>query len=331
MNQSTLRLAIVCPCYNEEAVLLESARRLGTLLSRMEAEGLVGPESFILLVNDGSKDSTWHCIGEAHRQNPRVRGANLRHNVGHQYALMAGLMLARPSCDAAISIDVDLQDDLQAIPEMVRAFAQGHDAVYGVKVNRQADPALKRGMAKLFYRLQRWLGVKAVYNHADFRLMGRTLLDQLAAHSERNLYLRGLMPSIARNPAVVDDTISPRFAGTSKYTLTTSLTLALDGITSFSTKPLHLITLAGLLFIVVGILIGVYVVYALVAHQAVRGWASLMCSLWLIGGMLLVSLGVVGEYIGKIYIEVKRRPRFQIGEYLGGDADAIAQAQRHDA
>lgn len=326
-----MQLAIVCPCYNEEAVIRDSAQRLGQLLTELANQGSISANSFILLVNDGSRDTTWQCIEDAHRQDPRIRGANLKHNVGHQYALMAGLMLVRAECDAAITIDVDLQDDLQAIPSMVKAYLQGHDAVYGVKVNRRADPPFKRGAAKLFYRIQRKLGVKAVYNHADFRLMSRGLLEQLSAHPERNLYLRGLVPSMAKNPTTVNDTISSRRAGTSKYTFSKSLSLALDGITSFSIKPLRLISLAGLLSIVVGVIVGGYVVYSLVQQMTVRGWASLMCSIWLIGGMLLMSIGVVGEYIGKIYIEVKHRPRFQIGEYLGGNPSDIDRAQLHDS
>lgn len=325
-----MRLAIVCPSYNEEAVLPYSVPRLLDLLDSLEAEGSISAESFILLVNDGSRDATWELICEAHAQDKRIRGANLRYNVGHQYALMAGLMLVRQDCDAAISIDVDLQDDLGAIPRMVEAFRAGHDVVYGVKVNRRADPLLKRLFAVAFYRFQRWLGVRAVPNHADFRLMSRGLLDQLARHPERNLYLRGLMPRLARNPAIVDDVIGSRKAGKSSYTTAKSLALALDGITSFTTKPLHLITLAGVLFVFVAVLIGVYVLYSLIAKVAVPGWASLMFSLWLIGGLILVALGVVGEYVGKIYLEVKRRPRFQVGEYLGGEADESVMSDSVD-
>lgn len=326
-----MKLAIVCPCYNEEAVLAHSTRRLLELLDTLTRKGRIQPTSFVLLVNDGSRDTTWRQICDAHQRDARIRGANLLHNVGHQYALMAGLMLVREDCDAAISIDVDLQDDLQAIPAMIEAFHQGHDVVYGVKVNRQADPFLKRKTAVAFYRLQRWLGVHVIHNHADFRLMSNSVLNQLAGYSERLLYLRGLMPKLANNPAVVDDVISVRPAGESKYTPMKSLALALDGITSFSIRPLRLITLAGILFVLISLLIGGYVLYSLFTHVAVPGWSSLMFSVWLIGGMMLVGLGTVGEYIGKIYIEVKRRPRYQVGEYLGGNASFIESAQAHDS
>lgn len=311
-----IKLAIVSPCYNEEAVLDLSARRLDTLFDRMIADGKISPDSFVLFVNDGSRDSTWEKITRLHSSNPRFKGLNLARNVGHQSAIMAGMMTAKDISDAVITIDADLQDDLEAIPRMVDAFASGYDVVYGVKVERTADPVLKRLSAQAFYRLQEKMGVKAIYNHADFRLLSRRVLDELARYGEKNLYLRGIIPQIGFPSTTVDDVIAPRAAGESKYSLHKMLSLALDGITSFSVKPLYAILYLGVAFILISLCIGVYVVYSLFAHTAVHGWASLMLSVWLVGGFILISLGAVGLYIGKIYQEVKGRPLYHIEEFL---------------
>lgn len=311
-----IKLAIVSPCYNEEEVLDLSARRLDALFSRMVAEEIVSPDSFVLFVNDGSHDSTWEIIRRLHNENPRFKGLNLARNVGHQNAIMAGMMTAKGMSDAVITIDADLQDDLEAIPRMVKAFVDGNDVVYGVKVERQADPILKRLSAQTFYRLQEKMGVKAIYNHADFRLMSRRVLDELSRYREKNLYLRGIIPKIGFPSTTVDDVIAPRAAGKSKYSLRKMLSLALDGITSFSVKPLYAILYLGLAFILISLGIGVYVVYSLFAHTAVHGWASLMLSVWMVGGFILVSLGAVGLYVGKIYQEAKDRPLYHIEEWL---------------
>jgi len=311
-----IKLAIVSPCYNEEEVLDLSARRLDALFSRMVAEGIVSPDSFVLFVNDGSHDSTWEIIRRLHSANPRFKGLNLARNVGHQNAIMAGMMTAKGLSDAVITIDADLQDDLEAIPRMVKAFTDGNDVVYGVKVERQADPVLKRLSAQAFYRLQEKMGVKAIYNHADFRLMSRRVLDELSRYREKNLYLRGIIPKIGFPSTTVDDVIAPRAAGKSKYSLRKMLSLALDGITSFSVKPLYAILYLGLAFILISLGIGVYVVYSLFAHTAVHGWASLMLSVWMVGGFILVSLGAVGLYVGKIYQEAKDRPLYHVEEWL---------------
>lgn len=311
------RLAIVSPCYNEEAVLDSSARRLDALFDRMTSDGLIAPDSFVLFVNDGSRDSTWEIISRLHKANPhRFKGLDLARNVGHQNAIMAGMMTARDMADAVITIDADLQDDLDAIPRMVEAFAEGNDVVYGVKVERTADPVLKRLSAQAFYRLQEKMGVKAIYNHADFRLLSRRVLDELSRYREKNLYLRGIIPQIGFPSTTVDDVISRRQAGKSKYSLSKMLSLALDGITSFSVKPLYAILYLGLIFILISLGIGVYVIYSLFAHTAVHGWASLMLSVWLVGGFILISLGAVGLYVGKIYQEVKDRPLYHIGQFL---------------
>lgn len=311
-----IRLAIVSPCYNEEEVLDLSAKRLDALFNRMESEGLISPDSFVLFVNDGSRDSSWEIISRLHASNPRFKGLNLARNVGHQNAIMAGMMTARDMSDAVITIDADLQDDLEAIPRMVKAFTEGYDVVYGVKVERQADPLLKRMSAQAFYRLQEKMGVKAIYNHADFRLLSRRVIDELARYREKNLYLRGIIPQIGFPSTTVDDIIAPRAAGKSKYSLRKMLSLALDGITSFSVKPLYAILYLGLAFILISLGIGVYVIYSLFAHTAVHGWASLMLSVWMVGGFILVSLGAVGLYVGKIYQEVKDRPLYHVMDFL---------------
>lgn len=316
-----IKLAIVSPCYNEEEVLRESARRLGELLGSMVADGRISPDSFMLFVNDGSRDSTWEIIAALHEADKRVRGVNLARNVGHQAAIMAGMMTAKDWADAVITIDADLQDDLRAIPQMVDDFARGYDIVYGVKVQRTADPLLKRLSAVAFYKLQAKMGVESVYNHADFRLMSRRALQMLAGYKETNLYLRGLIPLIGLEATTVDDVISERRAGHSKYTLAKMLSLALDGITSFSVKPIYCILWLGVAFILISLAIGIYVVHAIMAGTAVPGWSSLILSVWFVGGMVLISIGVVGAYIGKIYKEVKRRPLYNIKEILGGEAE----------
>ncbi len=312
-----IKLAIVSPCYNEEAVLHSSSERLNALYNTMIAAGEISPDSFVLFVNDGSRDATWQIIEELHKADPvRFKGVDLAHNVGHQNAIMAGMMTARDMCDAVITIDADLQDDLEAIPKMVKAYAEGYDVVYGVKVQRTADPVLKRLSAQAFYKLQKSMGVNAIYNHADFRLLSRRVLDALAQYPEKNLYLRGIIPQIGFPSTTVDDVISPRTAGHSKYSLSKMLTLALNGITSFSVKPLYAILWLGIIFLLISLGIGVYVIYSLIMHTAVHGWASLMLSIWMVGGFILISLGVIGLYLGRIFNEVKARPLYHIARFL---------------
>jgi len=311
-----IKLAIVSPCYNEEEVLHQSTERLTALFERMIAEELISADSMIVFVNDGSRDRTWDIISELHRQNKFVRGINLAHNVGHQNAIMAGMMTAKEWVDAVITIDADLQDDIECIPQMVKHFIDGYDIVYGVKVSRKADPFMKRMSAMAFYKLQSSMGVENIYNHADFRLMSRRALNMLADFEERNLYLRGMIPLIGLPSTTVDDLISERKAGSSKYTLKKMLNLAIDGITSFSTRPMQVIFNLGIIFLLIACAIGVYVVHALIAGTAVPGWSSLMLSIWIVGGFILISLGVTGTYIGKIYKEVKRRPLYLIQDIL---------------
>ena len=311
-----IKLATVSPCYNEEDVLRHSAERLTALFERMITDGLISPDSMMVFVNDGSRDRTWQIISELHASNKYVKGINLARNVGHQNAIMAGMMTARQWADAVITIDADLQDDIECIPQMVRHFAEGNDIVYGVKVSRTADPLMKRMSAQAFYKLQKSMGVESVYNHADFRLMSKRALDMLAGYDERNVYLRGLIPMIGLPSTTVDDAISEREAGVSKYTLKKMLNLAVDGITSFSTRPMQVIFALGWVFLIIAFCIGLYVVHALIAGTAVPGWSSLILSIWIVGGFILISLGVTGMYIGKIYTEVKHRPLYNIQEIL---------------
>ena len=266
-----IKLATVSPCYNEEEVLRQSVERLTALFEKMIADQLISTDSMMVFVNDGSRDRTWQIITELHAENRFVRGINLARNVGHQNAIMAGMMTAKEWADAVITIDADLQDDITCIPQMVKDCSDGFDIVYGVKVSRKADPLMKRLTAQAFYELQASMGVESVFNHADFRLMSRRALQMLSGYDERNLYLRGLIPMIGLPSTTVDDVISERQAGTSKYTLNKMLNLALDGITSFSVKPLYNIIYLGIVFLVISFGIAIYVLHALITGTAVPG------------------------------------------------------------
>ena len=312
-----IRLATVSPCYNEEEVLEHSVERLTALFDQMVAEGRISADSFMLFVNDGSRDRTWTLIEQLHRENKYVKGMDLARNVGHQRAILAGMMKAKEMADAVVTIDADLQDDLAAIPKMVDYFKAGYDVVYGVKVSREADPVMKRMSAQAFYKLQRKMGVESVFNHADFRLMSRRALEMLSEYKERNIYLRGMIPMIGLPSTTVDDVISEREAGASKYTLKKMLNLAMDGITSFSVKPMYYILGLGILFLLTSVGIGIYVLRALILGTAVNGWSSLILSIWFTGGVVLISIGMLGIYIGRIYEEVKRRPLYHVKEFLG--------------
>ena len=312
-----IKLATVSPCYNEEEVLEQSATQLITLFDELISQGQISADSIIVFVNDGSRDRTWEIIQRLHKQHPRIKGINLAHNVGHQNAIMAGMMTAKDWADAVITLDADLQDDYKkCIPQMVDAFEEGNEIVYGVKVSRKADPILKRMSAQAFYHLQETMGVNSIFNHADFRLMSRQSLEILSHYKERNLYLRGLIPSIGLKSTTVDDRISERKAGTSKYTLRKMLSLALDGITSFSVKPIYYVIYLGIAFLFITLCIGIYVIHAFLNHTEVAGWASLILSIWLVGAMLMISIGAVGVYIAKIYEEVKQRPLYNISQIL---------------
>lgn len=315
-NQEIPKLIIVSPCYNEEAILRYSADTLTSFLKRVIALGKIAPSSRILYVNDGSRDRTWSLIEELHEDNSFVEGLSLAKNVGSELAVMAGMMVARERADVVVTIDADLQDDVEAIEEMINHYLEGCDIVYGVKTSREADPWLKRITAEGFYRLQQNMGINVIFNHTNFRLMSKRALEALSEYSERNLYLRGIIPQLGFRSAEVEDVIRERTAGESKYNYTKLLLLAVDGITSFSTKPISFIVGMGLFSLLISIVMAIYVLVSYVEHLSVPGWASLMLSLWFIGSMLLLSIGVVGQYIGKIYIEVKARPRYHIDQYL---------------
>jgi len=315
-HERNMRLGVVSPCYNEEEVLPSSVEKLTELFRTLISKDKISAESFVLFVNDGSRDRTWEIISQSHKENPFVKGLCLAHNVGHQNAILAGMMVAKDMCDAVITIDADLQDDINAIEQMVDLFSEGTDIVYGMKVSRQADPIMKRISAEAFYKLQKKMGVDSVFNHADFRLMSKRALEALSQYPERNIYLRGIIPSLGFNTAMVDDVISERTAGKSKYSLKKMLGLAVDGITSFSTKPMYVISYIGLAFMVIGIFIALDVLISMIRGNNVPGWASMLLSIWIVGGMCLMAIGVLGVYIGKIYVEAKQRPRYIIKEFL---------------
>lgn len=306
----------VIPCYNEEAVLPETTRRMTDKLNAMRAAGLIGEKSRILYVDDGSKDRTWKLVSQFNRENPWVEGVKLSHNRGHQHALLCGLMSALPRCDAAISMDADLQDDIDALDQFVKKFQEGCDVVYGVRNKRDTDTWFKRTTAEGFYKVMQLLGVDVVFNHADYRLMSKRALEALSEYKEVNLFLRGIVPLIGYRSDYVYYDRHERFAGESKYPLKKMLSFALDGITSFSVKPLKLISNLGILISVLSILGLLYALISYFAGWAVTGWTAIVCSIWLLGGLQMLCLGVVGGYIGKIYSEVKARPRYRVEEYL---------------
>ena len=314
MNNS--KVVIVVPCYNEEEVLQETTRQLSNVLEGMERDKKI-VEGKLLFVDDGSRDATWNIIEQLSTDNHRVMGLKLAHNVGHQQALWAGLeWAANAPFDAAISIDADLQDDVHAIVEMTDRFNQGIDIVYGVRKERKTDTFFKKHTAQFFYKLMQTMGGDVVYNHADFRLMSKRALQALIAHPERNLFLRGIVRSLGYPSDFVYYDRNERYAGESKYPLSKMLNFAIDGITSFSVKPLRLITSLGVLFVLIAIGIIGYAIYEYFSGQTVAGWTSLLVSMWFIGGVILTSIGVIGEYIGKIYREVKRRPRYFIEKQI---------------
>ena len=313
------KLMVVIPCYNEEEVLPETSRRLVAKMDSLMQKGLITPDSRVLLVNDGSRDRTWPMIEELHRQNPLFEGVKLSRNRGHQNALLAGLMTARNRCDISISMDADLQDDMDAMDRFIEKYNEGCDIVYGVRNKRDTDTVFKRETALFFYRLMKGLGVDITYNHADYRLMSNRALNALAQFGEVNLFLRGLAPLVGFQSDVVTYDRSERFAGESKYPLKKMLAFAIDGITSFSVKPLRLITTVGMGIFVISLFMLLYALISWITGQTVVGWTSTLASIWMIGGIQLLSLGIIGEYVGKIYNETKHRPRFIIERYLSED------------
>ncbi|WP_024615559.1 glycosyltransferase family 2 protein [Clostridium sp. Ade.TY] len=310
------KLYLVIPCYNEEEVLHETSSRLLTKMNTMIEKGLIHKESKILFVNDGSRDKTWSIIEELNNQNDMFSGVNLSRNKGHQNALLAGLMTAKEYADMTISLDADLQDDIDVIDKFVEEYYSGSDVVYGVRSSRETDTFFKRTTALGFYKFMNVLGVDVVYNHADYRLMSKRALEGLSEFKEANLFLRGIVPLIGYKFSVVEYERHERFAGESKYPLKKMLTFAWDGITSFSVKPIRIITSLGFFIFLISFIAIIYSLVSKFMGNAQAGWTSLTASIWMIGGIQLLSLGVIGEYIGKIYTETKRRPRFIIKDTL---------------
>lgn len=311
-----VKLGIVIPCYNEEAVVADTAADVLGILGGLVQREVIAADSFVLFVNDGSTDSTWQLITGLHSKDSRVKGLNLLGNVGQQNAIMAGMMTVRERVDAVVTIDADLQDDITCLEQMLGYYREGCDIVYGVRESREVNGYFKRTTARMFYRLQRALGVKNVDNHADFRLMSRRALDELAQYKERVLYLRGIVPLLGLRSARVSYRFRERKAGKSKYTLGKMLNLGVDGITGFSATPINYIIGTGCVFLVVSFFMMLYILWSFFMGRAVSGWTSIMLSLWFIGAMILLSIGVIGKYIANIFAEVKRRPLYHIDTFL---------------
>ena len=309
-------LYIVVPCYNEEEVLPETSKRLKEKRKALIEAGVIGEKSRILFVDDGSKDKTWLLIQEFCANDTCFSGLKLAHNRGHQNALLAGLMTAKEYADIVISMDADLQDDIEAMDAFIEKYHAGNDIVYGVRSSRKKDSFFKRSTALAYDRFLQKMGVDIIYNHADYRLMSRRALEALADFKEVNLFLRGIVPLIGFQTAVVEYERSSRFAGESKYPLKKMLSFAIDGITSFSIKPIRMITALGFLIFAFSLIMLIYSIVIKITGHADSGWASLICSIWMIGGIQLLSLGIIGEYIGKIYNETKARPRYIIEEFI---------------
>lgn len=314
-----MKLYLVIPCYNEEEVLPETSKRLKEKYTALMSAGKIDADSKIVFVNDGSKDRTWELIRELHEADPVFRGICLSRNKGHQNALMAGLMTVKSECDAAISMDADLQDDINAIDEMVDRFHKGYEVVYGVRSSRKKDTFFKRTTAQGFYKVMRAMGVETVYNHADYRLMSRRALEALSEFDEVNLFLRGIVPLVGFKSTEVTYERGERFAGESKYPLKKMLAFATEGITSMSVRPIRMITALGFFVFLVSLGVLVYSVIRKFIGETVPGWAFLAVSIWALGGIQLLAIGVIGEYIGKIYLETKHRPKFIVAEYLNDD------------
>lgn len=309
-------LYIVIPCYNEEAVLPETQKRLSVKLENMIEKGLISGKSRVVFVDDGSKDRTWTMISEMYEKNPLVMGIKSSKNRGHQNTLLEGLITVKDDCDMAVSMDADLQDDIEVLDQFVEKYYDGCDIVYGVRSSRKTDTWFKRTTAQGFYKVMEAMGVNIVYNHADYRLMSKRAIEKLGEFKEVNLFLRGIVPMIGFKTDVVEYERSERFAGESKYPLKKMISFALDGITSLSIKPIRFITSLGFLLFVISIVLLFYYGVGYFMGRTIQGWATLVISIWGIGGLELLAIGIIGEYIGKIYMETKERPRFIVEEYL---------------
>ena len=317
MEHTAPLLGIVVPCYNEEDVLPQTYTALTGVLNELASDGTIAEGSFVLFVDDGSKDSTWQLIQGFASDNKHIKGLKLAANAGHQNALFAGLMQARSLCDCTISIDADLQDDTTVIREFLQEYRNGSQIVYGIRNERKTDTTFKRGSAQTFYKLMRMFGVKLRYNHADYRLMSKPALDALAAYQEGHLFLRGIVPLLGFKSSEVFYSRQERAAGVTKYPLRKMLSFAFDGITSFSNAPIKLITGFGIFALFMSFVAVIYVLASIFIGNTVPGWTSIMISVWVLGGLQLIAIGVVGEYIGKIFMEVKRRPRYIVEKFLG--------------
>ena len=309
---------VVMPCYNEEEVLPETLKQMLVLFDKMRKDELISSSSRIVFVDDGSKDKTWELIAKFQEEHKEVCGVKLAHNAGHQNALYGGLMAVKDKCDCAISIDADLQDDINVIPDMIKKFRdEDCHVVYGVRKKRDTDTFFKRTTAIAFYKLMQFMGVNIVFNHADYRLMSKEALNGLAEFEERNLFLRGIVPLIGYKSDNVYYDRNERFAGESKYPLKKMLSFAFDGITSFSINPIRMISTVGVIACVIAFAMAIYAIAQKFMGHTDSGWASIMCSIWFIGGLQLLGTGLIGEYIGKMYKEVKRRPRYIIEKFIG--------------
>ena len=307
---------MVIPCYNEQEVLGETSARLLESLKGMVKDNLAGVDSKIMLVDDGSKDETWNIISRLAEEHTEVMGVRLSRNRGHQNALLAGLMTAKDFADVTISLDADLQDDIGVLPEFMQNYYNGCDIVFGVRKSRNTDSFFKRNTAQMFYKLLKAFGVDVVYNHADYRLMSRRALEGLAEFGEVNLFLRGIVMQIGYKTATVEYERHERFAGESKYPMSKMLGLAFDGITSFSVKPIRMITALGFIIFLISIVI---LVYSLIVHTVGNteiGWTSIAMSIWVLGGLQLFAIGIVGQYVGKVYMETKSRPKYIIDKII---------------
>lgn len=309
-------LYLVIPCYNEEEVLADTAGKLDKKMKELMAEGLIDVKSRIIFVNDGSMDLTWKIIEDLHNKDTLFGGINLTRNRGHQNALLAGLMTVKDDADIVISLDADLQDDINVFEEMLRKNNEGYDVVYGVRNDRKKDSFFKRHTAQMFYKLTNKLGGDLIYNHADFRLMSRRALEGLAQFEEVNLFLRGIVPLIGYPSTIVEYERKERLAGKSKYPLKKMMSFAIEGITSLSIKPMRFVTGMGIFVFLVSIAMMIYAFVSYFTGRVVAGWTSILISVWTIGGMVLLGLGIVGSYIGKIYLETKKRPRYIVEKYI---------------
>lgn len=309
-------LYLVIPCYNEEEVISETAKRLKIKMESLVEKEMISHKSKVVFVNDGSKDKTWELIKNFHEQDSLFSGLNLSRNRGHQNALLAGLMTAKDYADMVISMDADLQDDINAMDEMIEKFHQGCDIVYGVRSKRETDTFFKRFTAESFYKLMNSMGANTVYNHADYRLMSKRALEALSNFTEVNLFLRGIVPMIGFKTGIVTYERNERFAGESKYPLKKMFSFAFEGITSLSIKPIRMITFTGLVVFLISVAMLIYTLTQHFTGRTIIGWASVMVSVWAIGGLLMLAIGIVGEYIGKIYMETKARPRYFIDEFI---------------